>query len=398
MVLGTATEFIVEALQSATAGTYGIEFELEALDINGDIARVNLADRVKISLLAGYGADEDGIVYFVSVAIFPTLEVLESREFRLVFREADINDIIAPSGNIIDRVEIPAGGRGFSVPVWLSLEGVNGSTLADDESVEVTVSFSSLNDQFSAIFNTDASTAVLSTLNPRGLVVLDLPLRAGTVEVEVFSATVFAMVDPNQAGLPAANFIGATLPVRAVREVGLVFDIGPMVEVARGGSTPLSVTTEPLLIVGEVVTARLTVDPATGLSFDGANTYEIEIRLDSDQPSQMLDLFATATAPTGAVVLGVEVADRENVIVNLPTEPLSIEVFERQFRLVFQNPNFTAAAYSKPAVSILIEGLDNRSVLFADEEVYAVFEYRGVVRGRVLLVEDSVPLISIQCR
>ena len=59
----------------------------------------------------------------------------------------------------------------------------------------------------------------MSTLNPRGLVVLDLPVSAGTVGV--FSATVFAMVDPNQAGLPAANFIGATLPVRAVREVGL---------------------------------------------------------------------------------------------------------------------------------------------------------------------------------
>ena len=66
--------------------------------------------------------------------------------FRLVFREADINDIIAPSGNIIDRVEIPAGDIDFLVAVWLSLEGVNGSTLADDESVEVTVSFSSLND------------------------------------------------------------------------------------------------------------------------------------------------------------------------------------------------------------------------------------------------------------
>ena len=311
--------------------------------------------------------------------------------FRLVFREADITDINAPSGNIIDRVEIPAGGRGFPVPVWLSLEGVNGSTLADDESVEVTVSFSSLNDQFSAIFNTGASTAVLSTLNPRGLVVLDLPVSAGTVEVEVFSATVFAMVDPNQAGLPAANFIGATLPVRAVREVGLVFDIGPIVEVARGGSTPLSVTTEPLLAAGEVVTVRLTVDSATGLSFDGANTYEIEIRLDNDQPSQMLDLFATATATDATVPLGVEVADRENVIVNLPAEPLSIEVFERQFRLMFQFfSQQNLPAYLTINSGILIEGLDDRSVLFEDEEVYAVFEYRGVVRGRVLqVVEDS---------
>ena len=70
----------------------------------------------------------------------------------------------------------------------------------------------------------------------------------------------------------------------------------------------------------------MTVDSATGLSFDGANTYEIEIRLDNDQPSQMLDLFATATATDATVPLGVEVADRENVIVNLPAVPLSIEV------------------------------------------------------------------------
>ena len=130
------------------------------------------------------------------------------------------------------------------------------------------------------------------------------------------------------------------------------------------------------------------MDPATGLSFDGANTYETEIRLDSDQPSQMLDLFATATAPTDTVVL-VEVADRENVIVNLPAEPLSIEVFERQFRLMFQFPDLDVHAYTAISSGILIEGLDDRSVLFANEEVYAVFEYRGVARGRLLLAENS---------
>ena len=46
-------------------------------------------------------------------------------------------------------------------------------------------------------------------------------------------------------------------------------------------------------------------------------------------------------------------------------------------------------AYTAISSGILIEGLDDHSVLFANEEVYAVFEYRGVARGRLLLVEDS---------
>ena len=90
------------------------------------------------------------------------------REFRLVFREQ--TDANVPS-SIIDNLAVTAGG---AAEVWLSLEGVDGAFLSDDESVTVSLSLLSDNAQFTA---TDNDGGVLDTVvltsTENGLITLD---------------------------------------------------------------------------------------------------------------------------------------------------------------------------------------------------------------------------------
>ena len=228
----------------------------------------------------------------------------------------------------------------------------------------------------------------LSIVSNSGPITLNALMSTTVVEVSAVIAGAVGDLTATATGEGVAVLTQvATLPVRVLRGVSLVFEIGTG-EVVRGSSTALSVTTEPLLITGEVVTARLTVGSATGLSFDGANTYETEIRLDSDQPSQMLELFATATAPIGAAVLGGEVADRENVVVNLPLPLVSITVIEGQFRLVFDPPavSLLAGGNEPQVVRLILEGIDG-ATLPQDDVVSVVLEAADGISVMPLSIE-----------
>ena len=107
----------------------------------------------------------------------------------------------------------------------------------------------------------------LSIVSNSGPITLNALMSTTVVEVSAVIAGELGDLTATATGEGVAVLTQvATLPVRVLRGVSLVFEIGTG-EVVRGSSTALSVTTEPLLIAGEVVTARLTVGSSNGAEF-----------------------------------------------------------------------------------------------------------------------------------
>ena len=251
------------------------------------------------------------------------------REFNLVFNEQ--TDANVP-GSIIDSLTVVAGES--AAEVWLSLEGVGGAFLGDDESVTVIVSLLSDNEQFTA---TDDDGGVLDTVvltsTDNGLIRLDATANAG-LDV-AFSATVTAMVNPDQAGLPAADFNDASLSVSVVplREFNLVFN--PSLITIRAGdelSLEISIQSEEgsILLPSEEVVVDFAYNDAAIVPVEG-------VVLSADNSSATLSLELPIDAMSGNLL-----ASASLVGANIADGSVAVTIEPRAFALVFRSVSDTA--------------------------------------------------------
>ena len=293
LALNTVTEFLIQASPSASTGTYRIEIEIEISDVEGETVsgRLSGGDSINSSLYAVATTDDDR---FVAFTVVPG----PRREFNLVFNEQ--TDANVP-GSIIDSLTVVAGN---AAEVWLSLEGVGGAFLGVDESVTVSLSLSSDNAQFTATDGSDAFDTVVLTSTENGLITLDATASAGLVDA--FSATVTAMVNPDQAGLPVADFSDASLPITIVppsREFELVF------REQTGANAPGSTIDSLTVVAGESAEVWLLLEGVSGafLSDDESVTVNLSLLSDNEQftatdGSDALDT-AVLSAPTPRVLI-----------------------------------------------------------------------------------------------
>ena len=107
----------------------------------------------------------------------------------------------------------------------------------------------------------------LSIVSNNGPITLNALMSTTVVEVSAVITGAVGELTATATGEGVAVLTEvATLPVRVLRGVSLVVEIGTG-EVARGGSTPLSVTTEPLLIAGRSCHSAFDSGPSNGAEF-----------------------------------------------------------------------------------------------------------------------------------
>ena len=377
LAVGTDTEFLIQASPSASTGTYQLDIEVEISDVDGGTVSGRLSEDFSIIASSLYNVSLGGVNLPLSFEVVPG----PRRAFNLVFNEQ--TDANVP-GSIIDSLTVVAGES--AAEVWLSLEGVGGAFLGDDESVTVTVSLLSDNDQFTA---TDDDGGVLDTVvltsTDNGLIRLDATANVG-LDV-AFSATVTAMVNPDQAGLPAADFMAASLSVDVVpREFRLVFEPAAAITVRGGNSTVVRVSLESIassLGAGDVITVGIAASQFDGLSFAALEVMPATVMFTHTETSTEITLLSSSLVNADMSDGGLEL---DTVTVNVSASVLSapagvmfadaadlqVDIVKREFIVSFDPPDRVIIRKGElGAVTISMRGVDG-SQLFGGEADSAI--------------------------